>query len=355
MERFMEKLKHILKKTAGFVLKIAIAAAIIWYLASKHHQKIAAALKNFNYFYLAAAMLVYFLHIAVCSFRWYELCKMLGFKLSFSEALSLTMQAYFFSLVIPGGAISGDVVKIGVLSTRTASGNRLEGAFSILMDRIIGMIALFVLILILLPLSGNLLLSVNSDALPLSREVKVWGIAGLYLLCLAGLAASGAIFFHRFIEKMPLLGTLMHWGDRITHGMVRRICDATDEYSRQWKKLSLLTVMTSLFVHIDIVVAMYILFKGMAGFDLGFFPVLVAGIIGALIGLVPIFPAGVGGREWTTTHILIAGGMSEGMAYGGPLIFMGIILFFSLCGGLFFIFDPGRKKSGHELPGELEK
>ena len=52
--------------------------------------------------------------------------------------------------MIPGGAIGGDVVKMGVLSKRTSPGAKMEGAFTILIDRIVAMIALFALALLLL-------------------------------------------------------------------------------------------------------------------------------------------------------------------------------------------------------------
>ena len=53
------------------------------------------------------------------------------------------MQGYFFSLVIPGGAIGGDVAKMGLLARRSQPGSRAEGVFTVVMDRVIGMIALF--------------------------------------------------------------------------------------------------------------------------------------------------------------------------------------------------------------------
>lgn len=58
----------------------------------------------------------------VCTWRWHRLTRILQVKLSGFEALSLTMQGYFFSLVIPGGAIGGDVVKMGVLTKRSRAG-----------------------------------------------------------------------------------------------------------------------------------------------------------------------------------------------------------------------------------------
>lgn len=335
---------HMARKAAGMFVKLAIAGGIVAYLFFSQKQQILSSLKDFDYGYLAAASAVYCFHAVVCSWRWRELCRMLDFQLSGFEAFSLTMQAYFFSLLIPGGAIGGDLVKAGVLSARTPKGEKLEGAFTILMDRIIGMIALFSLILVLLPFATPLMMNVELDSIKLDRTLKIWGIAGLYLLCVVGLVASGVVFFHRAIEKVPPFGRLMNWGDRITGGMVRRVCDASDVYRRQWRKLAVLTVITSIFVHIDIVAAFYILLCGINGFEGGVFVVLVAGIVGSLIGLIPLFPGGIGGRDVATIMLLCAGGVSAGVANGGQLIFTAVLVVFSVLGGVFFVLDPGRKK-----------
>ena len=127
-----------LKKFFWFFVKLAIAGGIVAYLAFKNPTEIIDGFRSFNYIWLVPALLFYLLHMLVCAWRWHRLTRILGVRLSGFEALSLTMQGYFFSLVIPGGAIGGDVVKMGVLSKRTRPGAKMEGAFTILMDRIVG-------------------------------------------------------------------------------------------------------------------------------------------------------------------------------------------------------------------------
>ena len=198
-----------LKKFFWFFLKLAIAGGIVGYLVARNPAEIADGFKAFDYKWLVPAVAIYFAHMLVCSWRWCRLTRMLGVELSPFEALSLTMQGYFFSLVIPGGAIGGDVVKMGVLSKRSAAGSRVEGAFTILMDRIIGMIALFSLALVLLVPSLPLLMKIELPQIALNDTMRELGILALAGLCLAGLGASCVIFFHRWIEKLPLLGALM--------------------------------------------------------------------------------------------------------------------------------------------------
>ena len=139
------KMNPALKKSVGFTLKLLIAAGIVIFLVRRNREGIGNGLRNFDCRYLIPALFFYMAHIVFCAWRWRELAKILGVRLRPVEALSLTFQGFFFSLVIPAGAIGGDVVKMGAVTRRSAHGVKVEGAFTVLMDRIVGMIALFVL------------------------------------------------------------------------------------------------------------------------------------------------------------------------------------------------------------------
>ena len=331
-----------LKKCFWFAIKLLIAAGIVIFLVRRNRQGICNCFQNFDYRYLIPAISFYMAHIVVCAWRWRELAGILGVRLSRLEALSLTFQGFFFSLVIPAGAVGGDVVKMGAVTKRSASGVKVEGAFTVLMDRIIGMIALFVLELAIIVPAIPTLMKVNFASLPLSDNTRILGIWLLVLLAIAGLLASSAIFFHRLIERMPLLGTLMRKTDELTHGMVKRMTDATDIYSSSWKKLSLLTLAGIPLVHLMTVLPMLFLLSGL-GAEYRIFDVVVAVTIGNIIGLIPIFPSGIGGRDIAFTALLIASGTAESAADTAQLLYTGIIVLSTLPGLIFFLTDPGRK------------
>ena len=336
------KITASLKKSIGFALKLAIAAAIVIFLVRRNRQGICDSFRNFDIRYLIPALLFYMAHIVFCAWRWRELAAILGVRLNRFEALSLTFQGFFFSLVIPAGAVGGDVVKMGAVTRRSAAGVKVEGAFTVLMDRIIGMIALFVLELAIIVPALPILMNVNIAGMELSRGTKILGIWVLVLLAVAGLLASSAIFFHRVIERMPLLGPLMRKGDELTHGMVRRLTGATDTYSSSWKRLSLLTLLSIPFVHLMTVVPMFFLLSGL-GVEYRAFDVVVAVTVGNIIGLIPIFPSGIGGRDIAFTALLVASGTAEGGADAAQLLYTGIIVLSTLPGLIFFLTDPGRK------------
>ncbi len=330
-----------------FVLKILLAGGIVYFLVRQQRDAVLACLKHFNCIYLVPAAVLYFGHMLVCSYRWRALAGVLGVRLSVMEAVSLTMQGYFFSLVMPS-AIGGDLVKIGVLSARSAPGTKVEGAFSILMDRIVGMIAMFLLLLAVTAPAIPILLKVEVPGLPLSRGMKWFGIGLIYLCTLSGLGASVAIFFHRLFRKVPFFNWCMDLGDRLTKGMVTRVTDAADVYCSRPKTL-LNCIWTSIpLVHILVAAVFWVLVLGCGASGATVLSILAAVTIGNLIGMIPIFPAGIGGRDLVVIVILAAGGMDSGDAKTAQLLYTALMIFANLAAGIFFLLDPGRKGRRHE-------
>ena len=342
-----------LKKIIGFTLKLLIAGGIVAFLVHRNRQGICNCFQHFDYRYLIPAIFFYMAHLVVCAWRWRELAGILGVRLSRMEALSLTFQGCFFSLVIPAGAIGGDIVKMGAISRRSAAGTKVEGAFTVLMDRIIGMIALFALELAIIVPAIPILMNVSIAGMQLGDHTRKLGIWLLVLLAVAGLLASSAIFFHRIIERIPLLGMLMNKADALTHGTVGRMTDATDVYSGSWKKLSLLTLASIPLVHLMTVVPMLFLLSGL-GAEYRVFDVVVAVTIGNIIGLIPIFPSGIGGRDIAFTALLAASGTPESAADTAQLLYTGILVLSTLPGMIFFLADPGRKLQNGDVPNRKE-
>ena len=160
----------------------------------------------------------------------------------------------------------------------------------------------------------------------------------------AGIAASCVIFFHRVLEKIPGIGAMMRWGDRITRGMVSRLTAATDVYLRNWRELLGLIAVSIPFVHLMTVLPLGFLLAGL-GVPFRSFDVVVAVTIGNIVGLLPIFPAGVGGRDVAIIPLLAAAGIAAGDAKTAQLLYTAILLFFNLTGGIFFVCDRGSSRS----------
>ncbi len=329
------------KKSCMFVLKFGVAVAIISWLVYLNFDNLKHAFATFNYWYLAPALLVYLLHMVVSAWRWYVLAKYLGFRLRFFQSLSLTMQGYFFSLVIPGGAIGGDVARIGFLARRSPEGTRFEGAVTVLMDRIVGMVALFVLTIVLMLWSLPILLQVEVEGAEWLTHLRIWGVIALFCLCVGGNMAMLALFFHRHVEKIPPFGTLMGAGDRWSKGCVSQLTGALDTYRSRWRGLVMLTVASIFGVHLMTVAAVWVITLGLPEGAVDLLTLAVAVSVGNIAGLIPLSLSGIGIRDVTIEAILGAGMVK--MAAAIPLLYTMIILLGNLIGGIFFVLDPGRK------------
>ncbi len=335
-----EKKKSKIKAVLSFVLKTGLAIAIIWWLITKHYDTFVDNLANINYWWLLPAALAYGFHMLVCSWRWYKLALVLDIEITFTAAVALTMKGYFFSLVIPGGAIGGDVAKIGFLNKHTAKNARAEGVFSILMDRMTGMAAMFSLALVVILLSIPTLMKVKLEIIKLNDTIRILGIVGLTAMCLLGLGTMTGLFFHRFFKKIKPVGWLMRLGDKYGHGIVSRFTKVLDTYRNSWKLLTQMCLISMIFVHLNIVFVVCLIMKSLGMSSFNPLDVITAVTVGNVAGLLPS-NSGLGLRDVTINVILDAAGIPNGATI--PIVFSAILISFNLLAGLFFIFDFSKK------------
>ena len=251
------------------------------------------------------------------------------------------MQGNFFSLVIPGGAIGGDVVKMAVLGKRTPAGSKVEGAFTVFTDRVIGMASLFSLTLLLLLPETGVLMKIRWGSLPPSPFLNVLFIAGTALLCLAGLAGSLLLFFHKAFFKLPGITFLLQKLDGLSKGAVSRMTEAASSYAGHWRLLFCWIILTAFLIHLLAALPFMLLLQGL-GVQFSCLTVITAVVIGNIAGLIPLFPGGIGIRDLVTVTLLAAGSIGSGDAKTAQLLSTAIMLLTYLSGGLFFIFDIGK-------------
>ena len=332
------------RKLLWMLLKFGLAGGIIWYLIAGHAADFHTALRNFNYYFLIPAGIAYFSHMVVCGWRWYLLAKVIGVPLGLWEAVAVTMQGYFWSLAIPGGAIGGDFARVAIIARRVPKGGKAEGVLSILMDRIVGMVALFVLTILLVAVSIPQLMNISIDGVELSAGLKIVGIIGLVALCFAGIAAMLVLFFHESLRRFAVCDRLFIWGDGRTNGMVSRMTAAIDLYAKDWKLLTFLTVVSIFFIHLMTVVSVAFLVCGVGDGHLPLLAVITAVTIGNIVGLLPLTVSGLGLRDAAILVLLKAGNMSGETAATVPIMYSCLILAFNIFAAVFFVFDGGGKK-----------
>lgn len=334
-----------MKKIWIFAIKIAIAFLIISYLIHVHYDSFAEGIKNFNATYLLPAVLILFLEMTFCAFRWFMLVRMIDIKITLREAISLTMRGYFCSLVLFGGAIGGDMAKIGMIAHGLPPGKRFECSLSILIDRIIGMIALFLTAIILIFADMKTLRKIDLASIGISQEYNNYVIAAVLTVCFAGILTAALIFAHQLPEKVPFFKFLTEKADKLTNGLVNRIKFAIVLYTNQWKNLLFLTFGSIFLVHLIQMPILYCICCGLNMEVPSLLTLTTAIIIGNIAGLVPLTPGGIGLRDLVIFTVLQAGAFNNATSV---VILLSLVLIIgNISAGIFF-FDKGLCRDAEE-------
>ena len=330
-----EQKKHSkIKSLVCFILRIVIAGGIIWWLVSLHYEDFVKVLNNIDPLWLIIAACFNVIVYLASAFRWLLLLKVQKIKISFYEAFSLTMQGVFFSLVIPGGSIGGDIVKTGFLLSRTPKGRKLEATSTIFMDRFLGMFGQFTIGIVM-----------AIFCIPLIRRMDYAievTILMIILVSIVGLVAGVTIMFYRDLEKIRLFSWCMKLGNRITKGYLERLAIILDVYKNSYKTLYKCILVGTVFIQLNMALILFFIAKGIHAVNIPIKPLILAVSLGNTAGLLPITPSGIGTRDAVVNATLHAGGFMQGDSLAIPLLFSAFIILFSVFGGIFFVF----KRSG---------
>ncbi len=336
-------------KYIGLAAKTAIAAGIIGALVYANADgKLLNAFREINPVWLIPAAALYAFHVYANAWRWHLLLRAQKIPCSLREAVSLTFQSFFFSLVIPGGAIGGDLVRVAFLTRKVPDGRKFDGAFTILMDRFTGMIGIFLVALAMLPFCMKYL-DARSGVMRSLILLLVLGSA-------AGLAAAVVVFRHRSLERFAFYRKFGAFADRWSRGLFSKVTAALDTYSGMKREIVVCILASVVFVNLTLGCVAWCVCMGFVpgwnapGASLG------AITIGNIAGLLPLTPSGVGARDFFVIPILEKGGMNSETALAAALCITALILAFNLLGGVFFLFSKHEKyhdPAGTASPEEL--
>jgi uncharacterized membrane protein YbhN (UPF0104 family) len=138
--------------------------------------------------------------------RWFWLVQALGFSFGLRDALRLGFIGYLLNFVGPG-AVGGDLLKATLLA-KEQPGRRATAVATVLLDRILGLLALFVIgACAAIPLWGQIRTQAESKAaLGLFLLGSVGGGIGVTLMLIPAFVRSR---FWRLLARIPLAGKLI--------------------------------------------------------------------------------------------------------------------------------------------------
>ncbi|MDR3404412.1 MAG: lysylphosphatidylglycerol synthase transmembrane domain-containing protein [Chthoniobacter sp.] len=210
-----------MKKALATTLQVAVTVAILFVLFRDPHKRaeMAVTLRNANGSWLFLGFVMYGVVELVAGWRWQILLRVQGIDLGWFRLFSLLLIGVFFNFFIPGGT-GGDVVKIFYLLKETP-GKRTVALLSVLVDRLVGLIALTVFAAVLIAADWQWLMS--------STEVSkyVWPALIILGASFAGLHGAYLVTHRGWIHRLP---ARMPGRDKIAE-----LALAYNLYGRAWK------------------------------------------------------------------------------------------------------------------------
>ena len=178
-----------MRRAALLLVKAAISASLLYLaLRSIHVGALTARLRETHLAWFAAAVVVIGMQVGLLGIRWRMVASPSTDRLDSRGAIQLSFVGVFFSQVLPS-TVGGDAVRLWLLARRGAGWK--AAAYSVLIDRVVGVAALAVIVLACLPWT----LQFVQD--PLARSMLV--------LIGAGALGASLAFLALGLRRWPLL------------------------------------------------------------------------------------------------------------------------------------------------------
>jgi uncharacterized protein (TIRG00374 family) len=185
------------KRIALTALQVVITIAIVWWVFRDPAKRaeIARTISSANPKWLLAGLIGYGAVELISAFRWKLLLQVQQLRLSFRRVFGLTMIGVFFNFFIPGGT-GGDAVKMFYLVKETP-GRRGMAILSVVVDRLIGLLALIVFAGVLIASKWNWLRTAPAT------EPWLYLALGVLVASLLFLAATFVVTGFGLVHHLP--------------------------------------------------------------------------------------------------------------------------------------------------------
>jgi uncharacterized membrane protein YbhN (UPF0104 family) len=308
--------------------KLALTAALLWWLSTRVDIGDAlAALGRFDPAFIAAALLVALVQVGLAGWRFMLVTRLCGTRIGVGFALRATLVGGFFSQLLVT-FISGDAIRAWMLARRgMALGRAVEAA---LLDRVIGVIALTLLILVgfaqFLALLPNETLRTSAILL----LAAAWSAVFAFLILGRASGLCG-----RLLGRWPWLASLASTGRHLF----------TDS------RAAGLALALGLVVHLLSVAMFILLFRGL-GLPISTWLCLAVVPMVMLITMIPVSIAGWGLRESAMVVAFAGLNLPDSDILAASIAFGLLILAASLPGAVLWLNNQKRfgEASGGQTP-----
>jgi uncharacterized membrane protein YbhN (UPF0104 family) len=333
-----------MKKAFLTLFQICLTVGLLWWVFHDPAKRevLFDAVRKADGWWLAAAIGAYGGFEILAGIRWQLLLRVQGVHISWSRLYGLMMVGLFFSLFIPGGT-GGDIVKGYYLIKEAPVGRKTSAAFSIVMDRLLGLVGIAILAGTVTAWRWQWLTS-N----PVTASCVFTGLAVLGV-CLFGMLVAGVISGLRLVHALP-----EHLPGR---GFLATVSGAYAVYGRAWLATGT-AIVISIVAHTAHYTTFWCASKAMqwsgprkpSAIELySALPII------EVVAALPITPGGLGTREKLFDEMLTPlANLDDGIAPAISIIGYLCIAFWGVIGGVLYVFYRPSRLEREAIMAETE-
>lgn len=302
-------------------LRWPVAVGILIFLGWQNQDQFQQLLENeIRWQFLGLAFLVCFGAIILTFYRWYLLVWALDFPFTFRDALRLGFLGYLFNYVSPG-AVGGDLVK-AVLMVREQKERRMVAVATILLDRILGLLALLIV--------GACASQFVAQNIERRDEIVtvLWGgsLAGMAGLLVMLHPATPGSWWLKWLQKLPKVG-----------GIVTDVATAISMYQER-RRIVALTLVLSVFGHFGIISSFYFCARAIAPvIDVPNYATHLLLIpLAEIVGVIVPTPGGLGALEGAVQTAYQLAGAAGGVGLLAAGAYRATTIFIAAIGGIYY-------------------
>jgi uncharacterized protein (TIRG00374 family) len=296
------------------VVGLGLILFLFWTLDIK---EIVGNIRSVNAKYLVYASIPYLIFILVSTWRWQVLLDFKKFNMPFGRTLVIYFISLFFNNFLPT-TVGGDMMRV----IYTMKGRRADSLATVVVDRILGFVGLFVFALI----AVFYLLIRNNET-----EFLPFMVVGLSIVvCFTYVFFSERAYnlFSPVISKMKVF----RLGERIN-----RLHEAGTDFGGAWGTIAL-CIIHSVIIQATLAIAPFFVLLGMGHSDVSIMSFFVYVPIINVISMIPVSLNGLGIRENSYVLLFSRVGLGGEVSLAMSLLSFFIIFVYSLAGGVLFLF-----------------
>jgi len=306
------------KQTLYKLLRIVFSIALISFVLSMTNLvELIAVLKSVNVWWIVVALLLEFLRVLICSCRWRVLLSAKGIRSSLGSLVSFYFVGNFFNMLLPT-ALGGDAMR--AYKSANYTGKTADSITSVLVERILDFVALFVICWISLAISGLEWLKGTDTLLIVSC------LSGALLLLLV------LMFNRRLMQKITSLGRLIKWWD--AEARLKAFFNSLHELLHYKRSLGIAFGISLIYQFAGIVSPFLLSLALDLKVPFSFFLVVMPVI--CVITMIPISIGGLGVREGAFVFFFAQQGITTESALALSLLYLGLNLALALVGGIIY-------------------